>query len=35
MRDSIIELKDGIWQSYLENTIASSANFYFNPKHHD
>lgn len=35
MRYSIIELKDGIWQSYLEGTIAKDANFYFYPKHND
>lgn len=35
MRYSIIELKDGIWQSFLEGTIASDANFYFYPKHID
>lgn len=35
MRNSIIELKDGIWQSYLQSTIASQAYFYFHPKHVD
>jgi hypothetical protein len=34
-RNSVIELKDGIWQSYSENTIISSAHFYFYPKHLD
>jgi hypothetical protein len=34
-RNSIIELKDGLWQSYLENTIASEAYFFFYPKHID
>lgn len=33
VKNSIIELKDGIWQSYAENTIATSSNFYFYPKH--
>jgi hypothetical protein len=35
VRDSIIELKDGLWQSYSEYTIASSAYFYFYPKHYN
>jgi hypothetical protein len=35
MRYSIIELKDGLWQSYLEATIAKDAYFYFYPKHID
>lgn len=35
MRYSIIELKDGIWQSYLEATVAKDAYFYFYPKHID
>ncbi len=34
-RYSIIELKDGLWESYQESTIASSAQFYFYPKHYD
>jgi hypothetical protein len=33
VKNSIIELKDGIWQSYAENSIAVSSNFYFYPKH--
>ena len=33
VRDGIIELKDGIWQSYLQQTIANSAHFYFYPRH--
>ena len=33
VKNSIVELKDGIWQSYAENAIASSSNFYFYPKH--
>ena len=35
MRNAVIELKDGIWQSYQEGTIASDAKFYFYPKHID
>jgi len=35
VRNSVIELKDGIWQSYSENTLATSASFYFYPKHYD
>lgn len=33
VKDAIVELKDGIWQSYPQNTIATSANFFFYPKH--
>lgn len=33
VKGSIIELKDGLWQSYAENAIATSSNFYFYPKH--
>ncbi len=33
VKNSIIELKDGIWQSYAENSIATSSNFYFYPSH--
>lgn len=33
VKNAIIELKDGIWQSYAENAIAASSNFYFYPKH--
>lgn len=32
VKDSIIELKDGIWNSYQINTIAENTNFYFLPK---
>jgi hypothetical protein len=35
VRNSIIELKDGIWQSFSENTLINSAHFYFYPKHKD
>lgn len=31
--DVIIELKDGIWQNYDINEAASTAHFYFLPKH--
>ncbi len=33
LENSIIELKDGIWQNYDLNEAASSTNFYFLPKH--
>lgn len=32
VKDSVIELKDGLWQSYALNEIASSSHFYFIPK---
>ena len=32
VKDSIIELKDGIWNSYQINAIAENTNFYFLPK---
>lgn len=32
MKDSVIELKDGIWQTYAINTIAKTSHFYFMPK---
>lgn len=35
VRNSIIELKDGIWQSYSENSLINTAHFYFYPKHQD
>jgi hypothetical protein len=31
--DAVVELKDGIWQTYDVNEAASSAHFYFLPKH--
>jgi len=34
-RNFVIELKDGIWQSYSESTVIKSAHFYFYPKHSD
>ncbi len=33
MENSVIELKDGIWQNYDINKAASSTHFYFLPKH--
>lgn len=33
VEDSIIELKDGIWQSYRVNGPSTSSHFYFLPKH--
>lgn len=32
-KDSIIELKDGIWETYALNSVASSSHFYFFPHH--
>ena len=31
--NAIIELKDGIWQSYAVNDVTTSSHFYFLPKH--
>lgn len=31
--DAIVELKDGIWQTYDINQAAATAHFYFLPKH--
>jgi hypothetical protein len=33
IKDSIIELSDGIWNSYHVNEIAKTSHFYFFPKH--
>jgi hypothetical protein len=33
IKDSIIELKDGIWNTYPINNIAKTNHFYFLPKH--
>ena len=33
VQDVVIELKDGIWQTYDVNEASSSAHFYFLPKH--
>ena len=35
VKNSVIELKDGIWQSFLTNTIAETSHFYFIPKEFD
>lgn len=32
VKDSVIELKDGLWQSYAINEIAQTAHFYFVPR---
>jgi hypothetical protein len=29
---TILELKDGIWQSFSTNSIAKTAHFYFHPR---
>lgn len=33
LSDSIIELKEGVWQSYSSNSVAETSHFYFLPKH--
>lgn len=33
LSNSVIELKDGIWQTYDINEAAATAHFYFLPKH--
>ena len=33
VRDVVVELKDGIWQTYDINEASSTAHFYFLPKH--
>jgi len=35
MEESIIELKDGIWQSFDINTASITSHFYFIPNHPD
>lgn len=32
-KDAILELKDGIWQSFPANEVMTSSSFYFYPKH--
>lgn len=32
-RNALLELKDGIWQSYPENYMTASSSFYFYPRH--
>ena len=34
-KESVIELKDGIWNYYKINEVAESTHFYFFPKHKD
>ena len=34
-KHAIIELKEGIWETYALNSIASSSHFYFLPHHKD
>lgn len=31
VKDSVIELKDGLWQTYAINTVAKTSHFYFLP----
>lgn len=33
-RNTILELKDGLWQSYSVNEIAKTTHFYFNPRNY-
>lgn len=33
VRDAIIELKDGIWNSFKETEVSKTTHFYFLPKH--
>jgi len=35
VENSVIEMKDGLWQSYPLNVITSSSHFYFFPRHAD
>ena len=35
VKDSVIELKDGIWQTYQSGTIADTAHFFYLPKSED
>lgn len=32
---TILEIKDGIWQSFPLNSVAKSSHFYFHPRNHD
>ena len=34
-KHSIIELKDGLWQTFALNSVASTSHFYFSPQHYD
>ena len=31
VKDSVIELKDGLWQTYALNTVAQTSHFYLLP----
>ena len=33
MRDSVIELRDGMWSSFRETEVSKTTHFYFLPKH--
>ena len=33
IKDSVIELKDGVWNSFKETEITKTSHFYFMPKH--
>ena len=33
IKDSIIEIKDGIWNSFKETEVAKTTHFFFLPKH--
>lgn len=33
IKDSIIELKDGVWNSFKETEVSKTSHFYFLPKH--
>ena len=34
-KHSVIELKDGLWQTFALNSVASTSHFYFFPQHQD
>jgi len=34
-KHSVIELKDGLWQTFALNSVASTSHFYFSPQHYD
>lgn len=34
-KHSVIEMKDGLWQTFALNSVAQSAHFYFYPHHED
>ena len=35
VRDAIMELKDGFWNSFRETQISKTTRFYFMPKHNN